>query len=81
MVKVEEIWGERARLDPLAIFFMQMFEEMRLYDLKPLKLVPKSRNYISWKDRISNRLDRFMVAENIMQEVGKMKSRIVEGGV
>jgi hypothetical protein len=48
--------------------------------MEPLELVPTWRNYISGKDGISKKLDRFFVAKEILEEVDRLKSWVGEGG-
>ena len=43
-LEVGEVWGENARKDALAPFFLNLFEKEKLVDMAPLKLEPTWRN-------------------------------------
>jgi hypothetical protein len=58
-----EIWGERAKIDPLSKFYKHLFSKNTLVDLKLVELLPTWRNGRVGSTDISKRLDRFMVGE------------------
>jgi hypothetical protein len=62
----EEIWGEKARPDPLSIFFKQLFTKNNLVDLAPVEVLPTWRNGRSGTDGIEKHLDRFLVVDGLI---------------
>lgn len=71
-LKNGEVWRESVRQDPLVDYFSQMFEDLGRCDVEPIQLVPAWRNLRSGKDGVSKRLERFLVAEKLL-EVRRMK--------
>ena len=63
-----EIWGPKARTYPLAPFFINLLQNLKLIDLDPIKLNPYWTNIRVGEDIIAKRLDRFLLAENILDE-------------
>jgi len=61
-----EIWGIIARLDNLKSFFTSFFENVKLVDLEPVKLVPIWRNFRSGDMAIGKHLDRFLVSGDLL---------------
>jgi hypothetical protein len=47
---IVEVWGPRARLDPLADFFKNLLLTRNLVDIEPIKLCPTWRNMRSGED-------------------------------
>jgi hypothetical protein len=62
----KEIWGERAKIDPLSKFYKHLFSKNTLVDLKPAELLPTWRNGRAGSTGIAKRLDRFLVAEGLI---------------
>jgi hypothetical protein len=52
-----EVWGSNAKNKPLVDYFVQMFEETRLCDAMPMKLVPTWKNSRVGEEGVSKRLD------------------------
>jgi hypothetical protein len=48
-----EVWGPRARADPLTYFFRHFISEVGLSDLTPIKLGPTWRNKRMGEDHIA----------------------------
>ena len=48
-----EIWGSRARLDTLALFFINHLHNLKLVDLDPHKLKPTWTNKIMGEEWIA----------------------------
>ena len=63
-----EIWGPKVRTYPLALFFNNLLQNLKLIDLDPQKLNPSWTNRRVGEDRIEKRLDRFLLTENLMDE-------------
>ena len=61
-----EVWGPHAQIDSLTGFFTQKLEENNLLDIEPIKLKPTWRNNRCADGKIAKRLDRFLVAEQIV---------------
>jgi hypothetical protein len=64
-----EIWGDHARIDPLADFFSSMFTSAGLVDILPCHISPTWRNGRSGSDGISKRLDRFLMSEDLLESM------------
>jgi exonuclease III len=62
----EELWGDRAQIDPLHSFFNHIFFKNALVDLKPAELLPTWRNGRQGTASIAKRLDRFLIAEDLL---------------
>ena len=61
-----EVWGLKARLDPLASFFSQLISGNKLVDLSMDPSSPTWRNGHSGDVGISKRLDRFLLSESLL---------------
>ena len=61
-----EIWGPHAHADPLEGFFLQRLVEKNLLDIEPVKLKPTWSNNRGGEARVAKRLDRFLVAEQLV---------------
>jgi hypothetical protein len=57
-----------------------MFEESRLCDVVPIKLVPIKRNFRVGTKGVSKTPKRFMVAERVMEDADQIKSWVGQGG-
>jgi hypothetical protein len=66
MLSSKEIWGDRAKMDPLAIFFKSLFTKNALVDLESTELLPTWRNGRSGSSCIEKRLDRFLISEEML---------------
>ena len=62
----EEIWGDRAQINPLHSFFNRIFYKNALVDLKPAELLPTWRNGRQGTASITKRLDHFLIAEDLL---------------
>lgn len=61
-----ECWGLKATLDPLANFFIDVFERRGLLYVEVVKLNPPWQNRRSGEERITKRLDNFLVVEHLV---------------
>jgi endonuclease/exonuclease/phosphatase family metal-dependent hydrolase len=75
-----EVWGLRARVDPLMDFFHHILSEVGLSDLSPLKLSPSWRNKRTGEDCIAKRLDRFLISDKILNQPLHFRQWIGSGG-
>jgi hypothetical protein len=73
----QEVWGKKARIDPLAGFFSQLFTRAGLVDVLPCQLKPTWRNGHLGSEGISKCLDRFLVAENLLEGVCRFRSWVL----
>jgi hypothetical protein len=48
-----EVWGELTRQDPLAHYFLNLFDSPRMVDVEPVPLEPTWRNGKSGSVRVS----------------------------
>ena len=75
-----EVWGPHAHTDSLTGYFTQKLVENHLLDIEPLKLKPTWRNNRCAEDRIAKRLDRFLVAEQIVDGPFQIRQWVGCGG-
>ena len=61
-----EIWGNRARLDPLFYFFTKSLENYDLVDVVPSVMLPTWNNRRVGANNISKRLDRFLLSTDLL---------------
>jgi hypothetical protein len=61
-------------LDPLAIFFKEIFLKNHLVDILPADVVPTWRNGRIGEDEISKRLDRVYVSEDLISSTVRYRS-------
>ena len=72
-----EIWGHNARIDEEIGYFKHKIENSGFIEVEPLKWVPTWRNNSYGIEGVAKRLDRFLVSESIMYEVGGSKSWVI----
>jgi hypothetical protein len=73
-VSTGEVWGGSAQAGPLAGFFKAFFQNNKLIDIQPEKVVPTWRNGRTGVDSIAKRLDRFLISEELLTSVGLYRS-------
>jgi hypothetical protein len=64
-ISTREVWGSSPRIDPMASYFNQLFQEEGLIDVEPVKFLPTWRNGRGEQDFIAKRLDHFLINENL----------------
>ena len=69
-----EVWGLKARLDPLALYFSQLISGNLLVDLSMDPCTPTWRNGRSRDEGICKRLDRFLVSESLLPSFSSYRS-------
>jgi len=62
----KESWGEKVSIDPQMSFFNHLFYKNALIDMKPAELLPTWRNGRLGSAGITKRLDRFLIAEELL---------------
>ena len=67
-------------MDALANYFNSLFDQKELIDLQPNRIEPKWRNNRGGDARISNRIDRFLVAEHLMDRFLQVRQWVGSGG-
>jgi len=75
-----EIWGPQARVDNLTDFFTQNLMNLNLIDIDPIKVKPTWRNMRSGNSRVAKRLDRFLVADSLVERHFLVRQWIGSGG-
>ena len=75
-----EIWGPHAIADPQAGFFLHRLVENNLLDIEPIKLKPTWRNNRGGEARVAKRLDRFLVAEQLVDRFFMVRQWVGSGG-
>lgn len=76
-----EIWGPSARNDLLVDYFEHLLNDCRLIDIAPEKLKPTWTNKRTGQRRISKRLDRFLLAEHLLEQNYNFRQWVDLGGV
>jgi hypothetical protein len=61
-------------MDALANFLLQKIDEVGLFVVEPLILNFTLRNHRAWNGDISKRLNKFIIVENIVDNVGRIIS-------
>jgi exonuclease III len=69
----EEAWGG-SRAGIMDDYYTDLFSSKNLIDIKPTKLVPTWRNGRLGQEAISRRLDRVLVSEDLLIDVGFYRS-------
>jgi exonuclease III len=73
LLSPEEAWGGN-QTDTVDGYFSNLFSTNHLIDIKPTKLLPTWRNGRQGHEAISRRLDRCLVADSLLSEVGYYRS-------
>ena len=69
-----EIWGDRARIDHLSLYFAQLLESMHMVDLAPTKIGPTWRNGRAGPEGVRKILDRFLASLHLIPLLGSYHS-------
>jgi hypothetical protein len=77
---VAEVWCTRDVPDPLTNYFKKKLDPYGLIDVEPSKQNPTSRNRRVGDDRVEKRLDRFLVAEGLIESLALFKQWVLCGG-
>ena len=65
-IGLSEIWGNRARMDPLSDFFSKSMENYGLVDIISSVMLPTWTNRRVGTENISKRLDRFLLSVDML---------------
>jgi hypothetical protein len=76
-----ETWGPTARPDPLTTRLTHLLSSSGLLDITPRKLLPTWRNMRSGEARVEKHIDRFLVAETLLEEAFQVRQWIGAGGI
>ena len=76
-----EVWGPHAQVDSLAGYFVQKLVEKGLLDIEPVKIKPTWRNNRSGDARVAKRIDRFLVAEQLVDRFFLVRQWVGSGGL
>lgn len=68
-LRAREVWGMRAYLDHLTDFFIHVLDQRGLVDIEPTKVNPTWRNQRTREDKISKRLNHFLVVEKLRESM------------
>jgi hypothetical protein len=68
-------------IDPLASFFNHIINEAGLVDISPTSLKPTWRNGRCGDFRISKRIDRFLVDDNLLSKIGRACSWTINSNI
>eukprot|EP00253_Pinus_taeda_P016222 PITA_16222 len=75
-----EAWGPSAREDPLSDFFANTLLSHKLIDVNLIKVKPTWRNRRAGEGRVANRLDRFLISEDMTVSIPMFRQWVGEGG-
>jgi len=70
----KECWGQRAKFDPMAGFFKELFNRKMLNDIIPNPTRPSWRNGRVEVVRIAKILDRFFVQSYLIERLNQLKT-------
>lgn len=76
-----EIWGSRARSDPLHFWFQDFFCDHKLFDVLPMPLRPTWSNGRRRDALVTKRLDRFLVSCSIIETGDRCTSSIPQASL
>lgn len=76
-----EIWGGNAREDPLAPYFLYLFQMLHLIAVESMPLIPTCRNGKSGETRVAKRLDHFLLAKTLVEVVVRYKPQVEVDGI
>jgi len=68
-----EVWGGTSLVDPLSGFFKDLFHSTKLVDISLVVPTPTWRNGRMGLDRVAKRLDRFLVAGELVDRLGRFR--------
>jgi hypothetical protein len=77
---LRDVWGDNPKEDHLRGFFLSFLEDLHLVDMEPIKLSPTWRNFITGKEVVAKRLDKFLVSETMLATGIRLKSLVAKGG-
>jgi hypothetical protein len=75
-----EIWGLVALVDYLLVYILIKMEEVGLLYIETAELTPTHRNKRTGDDRIMKRLDWFLIYEDFLDEVARVKQWVTSRG-
>jgi hypothetical protein len=64
----------------LAEFFINKLEEASFVDVEPIKLVPTYRNMRVGEERLTKRIDQFLVSTSLMSDHNRIRTWVEVGG-
>ena len=67
-----EIWGTSARVDELTDFFHHRLDQAGVTDVCPIKMTPTWRNHRMGEDFVANQLDRFLIADSLLESADRI---------
>jgi hypothetical protein len=70
IISSDEAWGGTFAPGLTEDYYRDLFLSKKLIDVKPIKMVPTWRNGRSGQEAIARRLDRCLVSEGLLAEVG-----------
>ena len=76
-----EIWEPHTQVDSLAGFFVQKLMEKGLLDIEPAKVKSTWRNNRSGDARVAKRIDRFLVAKQLVDRFFLVRQWVGSGGL
>ena len=72
-----EVWGFKASFNPLFDNFIQLFDGSNPLDVLPTKIFPTYMNGKKGNASIGKRLDIFLITENLVGSVDRLRSLVV----
>jgi exonuclease III len=80
-LSAREVWGNLARIDPLAEYFSNILLNSGLVDVQPTLLSPTWRNGRAGIAGISKRLDHFLLDENLLGNHSNIRSWVINSTI
>ena len=68
-----EIWGTSARVDELTDFFHHRLSHAGVTNIPPIKMTPTWRNHRAGEDFVAKRLDRFLIADPLLESIDRIR--------
>jgi hypothetical protein len=75
-----EVWGPKERTDPLSNFLIHILGEKGLLDVALVKPNPNSRNKRVGEEKITKRIDQFLVSNIFLETPLQMRKWVGNGG-
>lgn len=75
-----ETWGPAAQVDPLAEIFLNKIRSGKLLDVNLIKSRPTWRNSRVGEAKVAEKLDRFLLKEDLVSRIPCFRHWVGEGG-
>jgi hypothetical protein len=76
-----KVWRHYTIFYPLTNYFLRNLDDCGLFGVAPVKLRLAWRNKRVDPDRISKRLDRFLMSEDFLNDSMRLNNRLIQEGI